>query len=549
MAPEMAVDSESLENARGGRRARARDSAWLVAMVVVAGIAAYPGLLIAPNHWDSCLFVWQGKRMLAGDLPYLTVWDQKFPVLLWINALAAATGHAYAALYGIQSIAIGASAWLISLMARRRVSPAAGVAAGFAYATFASTLTMGGTGNLPETYAAPFAILCLYAMVRYAEGERPPWLWPLVSGVGLGIATLLRPPAAIIGAALLPLVPAMRRSRVLHWRTVVTWMGGCLVVPLATAAWAASKGILGLMIRDCILDNVAYAVGIGVPESASWAHVGRTLQNITIETWVWHLAGLVGLFIVLLSANDAKAERNGERPTDLRGMAVAWLIAAFFSALPSLQFYVHYYYLTLAPLAFLSAWAWQELVLRFWDGRWRQRAGAWGLAIVTLLVISVQVQWDYADANERRIKAHPVVEMEQFLATHGRPTDTLAVFGWGTEMDLLARLGWPSPTKHPHAIIYPGLPGGGQRLGEWSEEMVRQPPVWLVCNDRQDLVRGNIISSFAWTDRERQIAQPVVDEFQSRFDEVARFPVRNRRSMGEPASYVIYRDRRASPTP
>jgi hypothetical protein len=303
------------------------------------------------------------------------------------------------------------------------------------------------------------------------------------------------------------------------------------------------------MVQDCILHNIDYVAGIGGPESRTWGHVGRSLQNIAIQTWVWHLAGLVGLFIVVLSGGGAKAEPKASRPADLRGMAVVWLIAAFASALPSLRFYVHYYYLTLAPLALLSAWAWRELAVRVRGEPWQQRAAAWALATVAVLFVSVQVRWDYAEASERQKKGHAVVEMEQFLASHGRSSDTLGIFGWGIEMDVLAQLGWPSPTKYPHAIIYPSLPGGLQRLREWSEEMVRTPPVWLVCNERQDLVQGNVIPMYGWDARALEIAKPVFEAFENRFSEVARFPVGYRRTMGEPAYYVIYRDRKAPPRP
>lgn len=522
--------------------------AWLAAMVVVAGIAAAPSLLIAPNHWDSCLFVWQGKRLLAGDLPYLSVWDQKLPVLLWINAAAAATGHAYGALFAIQAVAIGSGGWLISLIARRAVGVAAGVAAGFAYATLGSSLALLDTGNLTETYAAPFVILCVHAMLRYADSGGTSWRWPLASGIALGMAGMLRPPLALIGITLLPLVMATYRAKTLRRTALLAWLGGCLVVPLVAVAWAASKGILGLMVQDCIVHNISYAVGGGTPRW-TWAHVGRSIQSIVNETPVGHLAGLVGLFLVMLGGPSRQSAPSERRPLDLGVTAVVWLVAAFASALPSLRFYGHYYYVTLAPLALLSGWAWRELTTRISTLPWRRSAGAWTLATLAALIIVVQIQSDYGKARERQKEAQPVAEMERFLSSHGRPGDTLAIFGWGVEMDLMARLGWPSPSKHPHAIIYPELPGGLERLREWSTEMLRTPPVWLVCSDRQDLVQGKMIPVYGWDARAGQVSRPVVDELGKRFQEVARFPVRQRRARGETEYYLIYRDGQAPPLP
>lgn len=518
----------------------------LALMIVVAAIAAYPSLLIAPNHWDSCLFAWQGRRMLAGDLPYLAVWDQKLPVLLWINAVAAATGHLYGTLYAFQAVAIGVSGFLISAMARRVVGRAAALVAGLAYATLASTLSLLDTGNMTEVYAAPAVVLCLYALLREAEGEARRWLWPVVSGLALGLAAMLRPPAVLIAIALLPLVLAARKAGRMRWQTGVAWSGGFLVVPLMTLAWAARKGILRLMIRDCVLDNLAYATETGAGSRWTWGHVGRSLQGMIGDTWVWHLAAIIGLLIVVLG-DDEPRQAVPRSSLNLREMAFVWLAAAFASALPSLRFYGHYYYLTLAPLALLSGWAWQEVVLRFAAKSWRQIVGAWAIATVAGVLIAVGVQSDYAKAFERQREAQPVGEMEQFLASRYRPGDTLAVFGWGVETDLFARLGWPSPTRHPHAIIYPELPGGLQRLREWTDEMVRRPPVWLVCNEREDLVQGRMIPVHGWDGRAGDISRPVVDTFKSRYVEAARFPVRQGHGRAEPAYYVVYRDREATP--
>jgi len=532
------------QKTRSGRRE------WIVAlvtMILVAGIAAYPSLLIAPNHWDSCLFVWQGKRMLAGDLPYRAVWDQKFPVILWVNALAAASGHVYVALYAFQTVAIGVGGWLISLMAKRPLGRAASLAAGLAYVTMASALSMLDTGNMTETYAAPAAVLCLYAMVRHIDEDSKIWPWPLVSGLGLGLAVMLRPPTVLIVAALLPLVIVARRSGRVRRTTGLAWIGGFLLVPLATVTWATSKGILGLMIRDCILDNIAYAAGTEATSRWTWSHVYRSLETIVSDAWAWHLAALFGLFIVLLGDSPLKAESESRPPVDLRGMALVWLAAAFASALPSLRFYGHYYYLTLAPLALLSGWAWRELAIRFSAKSWRKAIGAWATATTAAAVVTMGIQSDYAKASDRSRDAHPVLEMERFLSSHSRKGDTLAVFGWGIETDLLARLGWPSPTKHPHAIIYPELPGGPQRLREWTEEMLQKPPVWLVCNEREDLVQGKMIPVYGWDARAGDISRPVVEEFKNRYVEAARFPVRSIHSRTEPTYYVIYRDRSADP--
>ena len=51
--------------------------------------------------------------------------------------------------------------------------------------------------------------------------------------------------------------------------------------------------------------------------------------------------------------------------------------------------------------------------------------------------------------------------------------------------------------------------------------------------------------SYGWEARAMDLARPVFDALMTRLAEVTRFPVRHRRTMGEPAYHVIYRDREA----
>ncbi|MCG3179206.1 MAG: hypothetical protein BIFFINMI_01539 [Phycisphaerae bacterium] len=495
---------------------------WGVLMLALAGLLAWGAMLIYPNEYDSCVFMWMGGRMLHGDLPYRDLWDNKLPTIYWINALAAATGRQAIALWAMQSVAVAAGGWMIFGIARRAWGDLPGGLAGVGYVTLATPFNTLGTGNFTETWAAPFAILSAWAMIRYCCTGRRSVAWALLSGVGLGAVATLRPPGLIVGAVLLAMLPSLRRRGRLRVRAVAAWLAGFLAMPAANAAWAAAHGILHAMVADCLLFNVAHATS-GDTNWGAWAHVGRRLVEIAQTTWPWHLLAAAGLTAVLIRGRQdqpPQAAAPGPGGT-IRVAAVVWLVAGVASAVPGMRLYYHHYYLALAPLAMLSA-----PLAAFFSGPGGQGRPArqlqlrlLGGAIVLLFAALIgrhflgnfnSARW----ARQSRSQFN-VDRVGDWLDAHAAPDATVMVLGWGRQTQLLPRLDRPSGTKHVMVTIYPDLPGGREMVDEWIADLRSRPPDWLVCyastgdGGNWDLVAGTDIRDWNWAPGDVALLVPV----------------------------------------
>ena len=531
-------------------------------MLLVAAAASFPRLVIFPNSADSSMFVWMGRRMLAGDLPYRDMWDNKLPVLYWLNLLIAWTGRPNLAIWALVSLAAAAGGMMIFAIGRRFFTAAAAGLAGLTYVTLACSPAIGETGNLTEVWAAPFAILSIYAMIRLADCHRAGTVpfsgsrekgtvplvpadtrgtvpifvnnhengdsplrqcqraagsWAVLSGFGLATAACLRPPAGLLVIVLLALLPAIFRAGRLNLRSAGLWLAGFAVTPALIAAWALAAGVFQQMWESCVLFNISYGSGAARPEWANWGHVADSFMEIITDTWPWHAIATVGLFLLLVGpARPPRDSRNPGSPLRAGSFCVivlAWLVAAVVSALPGLRLYPHHDYLTIAPLALLSLWAWQYVKNPFrpsaltlnvaqppsavsspppcnqgLGGRGegsspspRQRLGAAIILLTAALLVSLHFSDVWKSALRQRDRRAYLGQAADYLQSAGRPGQTMFLFGWGAESDLYARLGWPCPTRHPMALFYPEIPSLGRMFAEWQDDLTRRPADWLVC--------------------------------------------------------------------
>jgi hypothetical protein len=501
--------------------------AWPIVLLIVAAAAAYPAMMIDPPSWDSPGFKWMGRRILQGDVLYRDIWDHKFPVIHWINGLAAALGDQQTVLYLLTSVSIAATGWLISLLVRRQTGfwLVAALTA-LTYVTLGSMRATLAGGNFVENWAAPFVVLCLYAAVRATSGGG--WIWPIASGLGLGVTACLRPPSLLVGSALLLLLPSLWRAGRLTVATVLGWFVGFAIVPAVICIWAASQGVLWLMGSLCIGYNFIYA---SQPAPwLTWGSVAQHIQSIVAQTWPWHLGAAIGLAALVFEWVERRNRAPGRRGgIPIGGLVVAWLVAAGVSSCFTRIFFTHYYYLVLAPMALLSAWAWRSLAglcSRF--GAVISAALFWLISAAVFAWIGHLVWMDYGEADKYRRDAAGVGQAVKFLAEHGQPTDSLYVFAWGVETDIAARLGWRCPTRHSFAGHYAALPGSlapGGLMEQWRDDMLRSPPDWLVCGLTGDLVTGKFYRPEpGWAAQKAQdLADPVCGKFLRIYVEKARF--------------------------
>jgi hypothetical protein len=219
---------------------------WLA--LLAALIALRLPSIAQPAGGDQGLYVYEGQRVLAGDVPYHDVWDQKPPGIAFLYAAAWRIWPHESVVPVADVLAAGGVAALLVVIGRRRGNPNLGFAAAAIFLFFGDPSASQRLGGLyVRGQCEPFIGLAVAGAVAVlASGRRNP-LRLMTVGVLLAAAFWLKYNAAAYGLPALAAVwawsPATDRRTALIRE--VLWIGaGFAAIGLAMLAYFAATGAL-----------------------------------------------------------------------------------------------------------------------------------------------------------------------------------------------------------------------------------------------------------------------------------------------------------------
>ncbi len=257
------LSSENLQ-ADGTRKKELLISASCCACIALAAstlFRLFPGNPRLPAE-DSSVFLYIGKRMLEGKLPYRDLFDHKGPILYLIEVLGLCLSP--------QSTD---GVWVLELL-NLLVTSALMLRLGFPEAEnqtscFLAVLTVLGIcgwkiwqgGNFTEEYALPWITLAALVFFRFFRSGTYCPGGVFLLGFGFAVAFLLRANMIAVWVALL--LPVMiRLLREKRFSDIVKCMTlfllGLAAVFLPVLVWAGKTGFLPDLWKDYILFNFAY---------------------------------------------------------------------------------------------------------------------------------------------------------------------------------------------------------------------------------------------------------------------------------------------------
>lgn len=365
---------------RGGRQARFVGRAF-----GTIGVGTVLLIAIAVNqsaaHWrdnlaDDHLFAYFGWCVAHGARPYADVWDNKPPLIWWLNAAAVSVAGA-----GVESeIALGATALAVALVAfvliartlfHRSLTWVAAVTG----SVLLTHLRFECGGNRTEMLVVASELLVALGYLRWRSTARGPWL--LLAGLAAGAAPLCK--QAGVAAALACAVEFTLSLIRLRWREsaaavraravrFLAWFGGgALVVPLIAGAALAAQGALGDAWFAIAEFNRAYfAVG-----DASWIALPRALR--VMAPGLWPLLGpacvvLAGLLMAVVHGRSVRVAPSESPATACSARAdgvfllFVWLVLAVYLATVGPGRREYHLMPALPPLALLMLWPLDRLV-------------------------------------------------------------------------------------------------------------------------------------------------------------------------------------------
>jgi 4-amino-4-deoxy-L-arabinose transferase-like glycosyltransferase len=404
-------------------------AAWLV-LVGVAFLTRLPALIYSHAIDDENMYAAVGVELVHGGLPYVSAIERKPPLLLWIyGATLQVVGD-----YNWQGLHVAATLWLIASMfglyrvGRALWDDAAGLIAAFLYAVFMPWGTFKNLAWNGEMLMNLPIVLALMVLVRKGSQSQPSVVASLGAGALIGIATLLKQPAAISIAALALYVAVLRyaalqpgpesriKAAVLALLSTV-WLGLGFVSVLGAMAFVLAQ--LGIL-----------------PEALYWSVFDHDVPHGPLDVVFWKRAlpatlGFAAACAPLLWGSYRAAARGGEYFSERRAelsMLLCLLGVSVLGAAASGRFYPHYYLQLLPALCLLCA----PVAARLYharatpEGQRRWRMATAYVAVNALVFVALH--------TNTAVRGRGLGETATYVREHCGAEDRMFVWGQSPEM-------------------------------------------------------------------------------------------------------------------
>jgi 4-amino-4-deoxy-L-arabinose transferase-like glycosyltransferase len=243
---------------------------------------------------DSGGFLYIGQQLLRGQRLYADLFDDKPPLIYWINALGLwLSGGSIWGVWGLEAISLCATTLLAFQLLKRTSSLWAAL---FALAAFLGNLLaflLGG--NFTEEYALPFQFLILVCLLPKDLKRQLSWQ-AFLAGAAWGMVFYLKQSIFGIGlaaGAFLFVRGIVERRRGRYWELVL-YATGFLAIVGVVAAYFLANGTLWNFWDATFLSNFAY---INVKDTSRAALIFHTLEQLLTRNIF--LASSVLIWLVL----------------------------------------------------------------------------------------------------------------------------------------------------------------------------------------------------------------------------------------------------------
>ncbi|NOY52631.1 MAG: hypothetical protein GXP58_03310 [Deltaproteobacteria bacterium] len=405
----------------------------LLLLLLLTGIALIRYHLAGlPLERDEGEYAYMGQLILEGIPPYSLVYNMKFPGIYVIYAgIMALFGQTPFGIHIGLLLFNAATLFLLYLLARKLLSPWAGLATAAAFAVLSLSPSVQGMVSHAEQFVllpTTGGIILLLAGLEQQRSRRLLFL----SGLCLGIALMiiqLAVPLLLFGGVWIFLDDLFRgQARIRETTPKLLLFGAGAVIPYGITCLIFYR--LGLFDAFWFWTITYARTYVGqVPLDAAW-HLfrGRAVSILHASTGIWLLAAL-GLIVLFRKKNRSRAP-----------FAVTFLLFSFFAICPGLYFRPHYFVLMIPAVALCAGSGAEEL------GRFIERIGGNGILAGTLagVVVAGACISPFVRQRDLYFRMTPTevsravyslnpfpesVEIARYIREHSSPDDQIAVLG------------------------------------------------------------------------------------------------------------------------
>lgn len=435
----------------------------ILALVVLLSLPIAPSQV--PQGRDSGIFAYTGQVILDGGLAYRDAWDNKPPLVYYVNALALLLfGENRWALWMMEVIILDLAIFVFYVFARSYSgSLSVAVKATLLLALWSRMPFLIMDGNFTEIYALLPQLLCF--VLGYGYLHRPSKKKALLIGLVACSAFLLKQTTVGVAFALcltwLLVNPRNIRSREFWEWFLFTCIGGFSGLA-AIVIYFGLHGALSTMLVATTIYPVRYFEWVN---QGSMSLGAALIQTLTSPFVITLLIGFLPLIMILLSYGLNRSDHRDRRQssaTPVRRFMLLWSSLTFVIDLvivnTSGKGYCHYFITMIPALVMLSMIGITSLsedtdVKRVivWK---RALANTWSLVLVPIIFL-----FSVTQSGSSLTLTHvfgPALQdpLASYLEETTSPDDTVLV--WGASSGINFQSQHRSPT--PYAFAYPLLP-------------------------------------------------------------------------------------------
>jgi Dolichyl-phosphate-mannose-protein mannosyltransferase len=451
------------------------------------GILSNP--LFSYQGRDSGIFLYIGSLILKGKLPYLDVWENKGPLVFYINALGLllANGSRWG-IWFLEFLVFLISGCIGYFMIKRLMGATPALVGTFVWVTAAGTVLQGG--NFSEEYALLFSFVALFGYLNSLEFPRRR-LYVFLIGVSLGLNILLRPnnigvQVAVIGSYFVMAV--FSKDWRLFLERLMLAAFGATVVLVPVILYFHIQGALTEMVNIVLVFNYQYS------EGKDLSHLFENLTSASASIgMVLVSTGLVGyiLSLYLIFRRNTFDTLLGKF---LLVLLMGWPIEAALSTLSGRN-YAHYFIGWAPYIGIFSAFLVYVILQRFVQ-RQEKYTGYVLLVLMTATLLGHINTWrDYGAVMDRLLNSKDAVleyydPVALYILENTSPEDKVFVWGFRPVINFVA--GRESPVAY---LPYPLAHVRSELADRWAEQFYAQftsnPPA-LVINMIEEADRNRI---------------------------------------------------------
>jgi hypothetical protein len=426
---------------------------------------------------DGGIFLYVGSLILKGRIPYLAVWENKGPLVFYINALGLAiSGGSRWGVWFLEFLFFFGAGVIGYIVIKRLMGLIPALVGVFVWIVAAGNVLQGG--NFSEEYSLLFSFIAILGFWKSLEQPHKNF-YSLLIGISLGLNILLRPnnismQAAAAGAYFI--LAVFTKEWRIFFKRVLGYVIGVFIVIVPVVLYFASQGALTEMINVVLVFNFQYSDGINplrILDGLISASRAIGIVYVTIA--------ILGYFFSLWSL--FKNSLNTPLGKFLLILLIGWPIEAILSALSGRN-YLHYFIGWAPYVGLLCSYAVYLILRQFAPNSDKYSTFVLLLLIIVSLVGNIKNWKDYGTVLAYKLSAPGAVldyrdPVALYIMENTSPQDKVFVWGFRPIINFVS--GRESPVSFlPYPLIHVDTPLGNYWANQFYSQLTADPPSLIV---------------------------------------------------------------------